>query len=431
MGNRTREIYKDDFADYLLCLALDVGEGMLKNGGEIARVEDTIERICKAYGAAHVECFTIISMITAAIRMPDGSYSSQLRRVKQTGNNFNALERFNALSRTICKETPPLDEFDDRLHALKKEKAYPMWAQIGASAFGAAAFCLFFGGGHIDAVITFLIGAVVAVIINLSSKRLNSMAKTVISAFVASMLAGLVAGALTGAGIETVTVNVDAIIIGVIMLLVPGMLFGTAVRDLLCGDLLAGTLKILQAFLQTLMIGGGYMLAYSIIKERLTQTAQEMPDAKLWVELITAVLTSVAFSVVFKTNKRHLTTTALCGFLTFASYHGVLELTGGSLFWAAYISSVIAALFAEIMARAHKAPAIVILIPGVISTVPGGFLYRCARDFVTGNVSSSLSNLSDGTGIALGIAAGIVTVSIIFGFISDCFSKKRSKNNCK
>ena len=63
MENKVREIYKDDFTEYLLCLALDVGEGMLKNGAEVARVEDTIERICHAYGAVHVEVFSIISMI--------------------------------------------------------------------------------------------------------------------------------------------------------------------------------------------------------------------------------------------------------------------------------------------------------------------------------------------------------------------------------
>ena len=92
MENKVREIYKDDFTEYLLCLALDVGEGMLKNGAEVARVEDTIERICQAYGAVHVEVFTIISMINAAVRMPDGSYSSQLRRVKQTSTNLDKLE---------------------------------------------------------------------------------------------------------------------------------------------------------------------------------------------------------------------------------------------------------------------------------------------------------------------------------------------------
>ena len=115
----TRQIYKSDFADYLLCLALDVGEGMLKNGGDVNRVEDTIERICRAYGAEHVEVFTIISVINAAIRMPDGSYSSQLRRVKSTANNLGRLERLNALSREICREKPELEEFENKLHRLK------------------------------------------------------------------------------------------------------------------------------------------------------------------------------------------------------------------------------------------------------------------------------------------------------------------------
>ena len=87
-----KEIYKSDFAEYLLCLALDVGEGMLKNGGEVSRVENTVERICKAYGAVHVEVFSIISVIHAAVRMPDGSYSSQMRRVKSSSNDLYRLE---------------------------------------------------------------------------------------------------------------------------------------------------------------------------------------------------------------------------------------------------------------------------------------------------------------------------------------------------
>ena len=113
--DKQREIYKEDFTEDLLCLALDVGEGMLKNGAEVGRVEDTIERICKAYGAAHVEVFTIISVINAAVRMPDGSYSMQLRRVKSIDSNFSTLEKLNALSRKICSETPALADFDAQL----------------------------------------------------------------------------------------------------------------------------------------------------------------------------------------------------------------------------------------------------------------------------------------------------------------------------
>ena len=75
--------YSENFTERLLRLTLDVGEGMLKCGAEISRIEDTVERICYAYGAAHVEVFTITSVIVAEVRMEDGAYSSQIRRVLQ------------------------------------------------------------------------------------------------------------------------------------------------------------------------------------------------------------------------------------------------------------------------------------------------------------------------------------------------------------
>ncbi len=48
------ESMAESYADIVLCTALDIGEHLLKNGAEVSRVEDTIERICFAYGAAHV-----------------------------------------------------------------------------------------------------------------------------------------------------------------------------------------------------------------------------------------------------------------------------------------------------------------------------------------------------------------------------------------
>ena len=45
--------------DRILTVALDICEGMLESGAEIHRVEDTAERICRAYGAERVEIFRL------------------------------------------------------------------------------------------------------------------------------------------------------------------------------------------------------------------------------------------------------------------------------------------------------------------------------------------------------------------------------------
>ena len=55
--------------------------------------------------------------------------------------------------------------------------------------------------------------------------------------------------------------NLPAIMIGNIMIQIPGLSFGTALRDLLGGDLLAGSLRTIQALLSAVMIAFGYMLA--------------------------------------------------------------------------------------------------------------------------------------------------------------------------
>lgn len=253
-----KEFYKDDFTDYLLCLALDVGEGMLKNGGEVARVEQTIELICRAYGAVHVEVFSIISVINAAIRMPDGSYSSQMRRVRSTSNDLYKLELYNEISRSICREKPSLEEFDARIRQAKHKRAYPAWVSIPASAVVAGAFAVFFGGGVIECCAALVIGAVIALIDLWTAGHLNDLAKIVISSFAAGILSSLASILITGA-------QSSEIMTGAIMLLVPGVAFGTALRDLLCGDLIAGGLKTVQAILAALMIAFGYVLSMAAL----------------------------------------------------------------------------------------------------------------------------------------------------------------------
>ena len=214
MDTVKKESYKGSFADYLLCLALDVGETLLKNGAEVSRVEDTIERICRAYGAKHIEVFSIISCINAAIRMPDGSYSFQMRRVKSISNNLYMLEQMNALSRDVCRDTPELVEFESKLHAIKQARSYPTYISFLAYGIASASFALFFGGNFKDVIVAFLLSMIIALVDKFAPARLTELAKTAISALLTCSLA-IIAVKL---GIGN---NESAIITGLIMLLVP------------------------------------------------------------------------------------------------------------------------------------------------------------------------------------------------------------------
>ncbi len=51
---------REEAEQYLYC-AMSIGEQLLISGAEVGRVEDTICRICKAYGAERVDVFSITS----------------------------------------------------------------------------------------------------------------------------------------------------------------------------------------------------------------------------------------------------------------------------------------------------------------------------------------------------------------------------------
>lgn len=249
-----------DHASAVLCLALDIGEGLLKCGAEIRRVEDTVERICRAYGARHVEVFAITSMLSVEIHMPDGSYSTQLRRVYDTNTDLFFLEQYNDVSRNICQSTPSIDQANQMVKSIKKKRPYPKWVTgyVG-SALSAGGFAVFFGGTLMDGVVAALIGLLMTLISHVELKRINFLAKTLINAFLAGTLACLAVAVGFGQ-------NAGMIMIGTIMLQIPGVAFSAALRDLLCGDVLAGSLKTVQAVLTALMIAFGYLLAMLMMK---------------------------------------------------------------------------------------------------------------------------------------------------------------------
>ena len=146
---------------------------------------------------------------------------------------------------------------------------------------------------------------------------------------------------------------------------------------------------------------------------------------QLLVKLIASFIGAGAFAVVFKANKRHVLFGALNGLVTYFIYYTVIFFINSS-FAAAFISTAVAAVIAEIFARLRRAPSSVFLIPGVIPTVPGGNLYLFVRYLLESKLTDSLAQLFTALSIALGIAMGTVIVSISWGIIRDKVAKRKS-----
>ncbi len=245
--------------DQILCTALDVGEGLLKSGATVRRAEDTIERICRAHGAIHVEVFCIPSLILATIRMADGDYASQNRRIYSNSNNFHRIDRYNSVSRKLCNGEMTPEEAQVELKSIKKASIYPGWLMFPANALVCGMCSVFFGGTPRDGIFAATIGLVVAFIRSRFPLGVNPFSTTLIC----SMLAGLLSIPPFYFGLAE---NYDKIMIGTIMMFIPGMAFGTSLRDLLGGDTVAGLLQFIQAILQAAVVAFGYSIAMYLLR---------------------------------------------------------------------------------------------------------------------------------------------------------------------
>lgn len=82
---------------------LNLAEIMLTNGAEVSRVEETLNRMGRAYGATQMNVFAITSSIVVTMVFEEGEEYTQTRRITTpVGTDFFKLEQANALSRRCC-----------------------------------------------------------------------------------------------------------------------------------------------------------------------------------------------------------------------------------------------------------------------------------------------------------------------------------------
>lgn len=247
-----------DFHQALSC-ALNVGEQLLVSGAEVYRVEDCIRRILFAYGAQDVDVFTITSSIVVTVLTPEGKRLTQTRRIERYATNLQRVHQLNQLSREMCHERMDLDRCQARYEAIMAQRPYPQWAELLCYALIAGAFTMFFGGTWRDAVISAAIGmALKGTVTLVSAVRFNHVLSNLIASFVLSVLAFLA----VRVGLAD---TVDRIVIGNIMLIIPGVALTNSLRDMISGDTMAGILRFIEACILALAIAGGYFLASAVL----------------------------------------------------------------------------------------------------------------------------------------------------------------------
>lgn len=240
--------------EHVMAAVLDVGEMMLTSGAEVNRVENTIQRMMQAYGCNRVDVFTITSSIVVTVQTPEEIMLTQTRRIINYETDMYKIERCNALSRKVCAEPPSVNDLREIVGQIRQEKGYSGLVKFFTYGGISAAFSVFFGGTWGDGVAAFFCGLLLYGSVELCTRL---KLQRIILNIVCSALVGLGAVLLTSLGVGQ---SVDKIIIGNIMLLIPGIALTTSVRDMISGDTISGLLGLCEALIRALAIAVGFAL---------------------------------------------------------------------------------------------------------------------------------------------------------------------------
>lgn len=239
-------------------ILLDFGEAMMGAGAEIARVEDSLSRMGVSYGAVKTNVFVITSSIELTMHFDDGETVTRTRRIRSAGTtDFERLRKLNALSRRCAAERLQIEELRNTVDEIRSERISGLKSSFG-SILASVSFSVFFGGSLMDGLVAGMFG----LFIWWFQLRFAPLSPNkVFFLFVCSLL--------TSAGICLVDrvipgLHIDKIIIGDIMLLVPGIAITTAVRDTLIGDTISGVTKLADCLVWAAALAAGVMIVISI-----------------------------------------------------------------------------------------------------------------------------------------------------------------------
>lgn len=242
-----------------LALILDIGEKMVFSGAEISRVEDTVTRLCKAYGAVKVDVFALTSVIFLTVSFGEGVVLSQTRRVVAGGQtDFIKLEKYNALSRKCCVAPMPLEELKAEIETISSAKISNFNTYVGSflAAFG---FVIFFGGNLIDASLSGVFALAICALADVFAPKIPNK---VFYYFITSMIIGFGICAIAK---YIPSLHADKIIIGDIMVLVPGIAFTRAVKNVLIGDTLSALVRLAECLVWTCALACGFIIPIAVL----------------------------------------------------------------------------------------------------------------------------------------------------------------------
>ncbi|MDP4207679.1 MAG: threonine/serine exporter family protein [Bacteroidota bacterium] len=252
LNNQTTQNQESVYdVDQIIKLAAEAGRIVLENGGETYRVEETINLVCQSFGIVNADSYVTPTGFFLSASGANGHTVSLIKRIRKRTTNLEKIALANQLTRNIKSQGLSPDLFEQQIREIDHSPIYKNFTNIISACFCAGCFSIVFGGNQYDFAVAFVIGGIIkAILIWLARFEVNGFINNVLGGAIAASLALL-------SDYIGLHVHTDKIIIGAVMLLVPGLAITTAILDTIAGDIVSGTARAVEAFIIAVAIAVG------------------------------------------------------------------------------------------------------------------------------------------------------------------------------
>ena len=389
--------------DEILDIALNSGVMILQSGGETYRAEETMISIASSLGSSHASAFVTPTVVMLTCLDSRGKSHTRIERISGRTIDLGKIARVNALSRRLVSRghNANLHQIEYCLKRIAKGSKHGSLSLIVATALASFCFAILFNGSLAEALVACLIGAVLRVV-------LFFIQPFKLSAFIISLIGGFVISVCSGLAVLTTFVPFSfTISIAVLMSLVPGLAIVNSIRDIISGDLVSGSARLLEAFIIAVALSLGAAGGLLLFPAGENWTASMFYLQSPVLAFAFSFFATASFAWFFYITRYDILWAALLGALGWTVYLFISKNFGNPL--SAYmLGSLVVGLLAEFFAVVFKKPATVYIVPGIIPLVPGGGMYETMLMAVLGNgeaaSSTGFRTLSAAAAIAVGIA---------------------------
>jgi uncharacterized membrane protein YjjP (DUF1212 family) len=231
-------------------LCLELASGLIENGAETSRVEETVRMAGQAMG---IPVESVVHPTGITVAFGEVEVVTRVARIRERTINLNKVAGLNRLSRAMYDQAKvDVPNLRARIREVRSEPSpYSDSLELVATAITCGCLTLVLGGGAGESSMAMLAGCIT----NLLMKRFSYTFPSFLSLFGAgffSSMIGLFAHQLFG-------LSVEPIVVGSLLYLMPGLAFVSAMRDLMAGELVAGNARLAEALVVTLGMASGVL----------------------------------------------------------------------------------------------------------------------------------------------------------------------------